>query len=110
MDGSQTYGEAKRIAEDRKRWKSMVVNLLLENDRWMNECRLKPMATQKKQAKIHQMAQSMFSMENRMYSWIDVYHKRAVTYYNFWHREFSVVSVSAGHRMSCSSNVLHACT
>ena len=35
--GIKTYGEAKRIAEDRKRWKSMVVNLLLEDDRWMNE-------------------------------------------------------------------------
>ena len=31
--GLKTYGEAKRIAEDRKRWKSMVVNLLLEDDR-----------------------------------------------------------------------------
>ena len=29
----KTYGEAKRIAEDRERWKSMVVNLLLEDDR-----------------------------------------------------------------------------
>ena len=31
--GLKTYGEAKRIAEDRKRWKSMVVNLLLEDGR-----------------------------------------------------------------------------
>ena len=31
--GLKTYGEAKRIAEDRKRWRSMVVNLLLEDDK-----------------------------------------------------------------------------
>ena len=31
--GLKTYGEAKRIAEDRERWKSMVVNLLLEDDK-----------------------------------------------------------------------------
>ena len=30
--GLKTYGEAKRIAEDRKRWKSMVAHLLLEDD------------------------------------------------------------------------------
>ena len=27
------HGEAKRIAEDRKSWKSMVVNLLLEAEK-----------------------------------------------------------------------------
>ena len=31
--GLKTYGEAKRIAEVSKIWKSMVVNLLLEDDR-----------------------------------------------------------------------------
>ena len=31
--GLVTYGETKRIAEDRKRWKSMVVNLLIEDDK-----------------------------------------------------------------------------
>ena len=29
----KTYGEVKRIAEDRYRWKSIVVNLLLEDDK-----------------------------------------------------------------------------
>src|SRR6188508_2447654 len=28
-----TYGEIKRVAEDRKRWKTIVVNLLLEDDK-----------------------------------------------------------------------------
>ena len=31
--GLKTYIEAKRIAEEEKRWKSMVVNLLLEDDK-----------------------------------------------------------------------------
>ena len=31
--GLKTYGEAKMIAEDRKIRKSMVVNLLLEDDK-----------------------------------------------------------------------------
>ena len=31
--GIKTYGEIKRTAEDRKRWKSIVVNLLIEDDK-----------------------------------------------------------------------------
>ena len=31
--GIGTYGEIKRVAKDRNRWKTIVVNLLLEDDR-----------------------------------------------------------------------------
>ena len=31
--GIDTYGEIKRVAEDRNRWKTIVVNLLLEDDK-----------------------------------------------------------------------------
>ena len=35
--GIHTYGEIKMVAEDRNRWKTIVVNLLLQDDRRMNE-------------------------------------------------------------------------
>ena len=35
--GIDTYGEVKMVAEDRSRWKTIVVNLLLEDDKRMNE-------------------------------------------------------------------------
>jgi len=31
--GIDVYGEIKRVAEDRSRWKTIVVNLLLEDDK-----------------------------------------------------------------------------
>ena len=31
--GIDTYGEIKRVAKDRNRWKTIVVNLLLEDDK-----------------------------------------------------------------------------
>ena len=31
--GIDTYGEIKRVAEDRNRWNTIVVNLLLEDDK-----------------------------------------------------------------------------
>ena len=33
----KNFGEVKRAAENRDRWRTMIVNLLLEDDSWTNE-------------------------------------------------------------------------
>ena len=36
----KNFGVIERVAEDRDKWRTMMVNLLLEDDKWMNECNL----------------------------------------------------------------------